>query len=747
MTNKPGPQRPTKQLWLLPTETPHAEQRIATVVLRTGSWDLHSFAIPPQLVNAVDVGRRVHVPPRRGDTPVEAVCVAIAQRPWQAAARPILDVASGPTLLDKHVIELALWTARYYHAPPAKALGAAVPWDCPAPQTEVWLSLGVEPGRRLSAGQRAVLDHLRAGPSPRSDVLRATGVSTATLRTLVRRELIVEQQRRPPLAAVSPPAAPEDDYHLTRSQQHAIDRIGAATQFNAFLLYGPPGSGKTEVYVRAMRRVVGDGRQAILVAPEIALATQMVQRIAARFGRVAVLHSQLTARQRADALWRIAAGEVDVIVGTRSAVFAPAPRLGLLIVDEEQEPSLKNLAAPYFHARDVALKRGSLLAVPVVLGSATPAVETWWNSTHLPHATRLELDPWRKTRPIVRFASTQADGGGRLLSETLGGALRSALRDGAQAVLLHNRRGAASALRCPRCGLIPTCDRCDTRLAFHDLGGEPHLRCHRCGRKAPLRRDCPDSVCGGRLERVGWGVQSLEAALRGQFPDARILRLDSDTMRRRGDYERALAAFAAREADILLGTQMIAKGLDFPGVRLVGVIDADAALWLPDFRGVERVFQLLVQVIGRAGRTGDEAEAIIQADHPEEPVLQLALAGDYAAFAQRTLDERERLRQPPFARWARLVVSDVSPGKARSAAEAVATALRPRAAALHPDLTVDDARPCTVAQVRDRWRFEVLLRGPRNGLMQRLLMEARSQHVLRPGGVRVSVDVDPIDLL
>jgi primosomal protein N' (replication factor Y) (superfamily II helicase) len=517
-----------------------------------------------------------------------------------------------------------------------------------------------------------------------------------------------------------------------------------------FLLFGVPGSGKTEVYVRAIRQVIAGGRQAILLVPEIALATQVVERLARRFERVAVLHSRLTPRMRQRTWQGIAAGAVDVVIGTRTAVFAPCPRLGLIVVDEEQETSLKNLAAPFYHARDVAIKRGQIEHVPVVLGSATPALETWHNAQSLPHYRLLRL---RERVPGARLPETRCvahaerggDGPPTILARRLLDELRTALAAGQQAILLHNRRGYAAFLRCQRCGLMVACPRCDAHLVLHSQ--EARVKCHRCGYQAAAPSTCLDDTCQGKLERTGLAIQRLEEELQRTLPQARLLRLDSDTMRHRDDYRAALDRFTQHEADILLGTQMVAKGLDFPAVRLVGVIDADAGLLLPDFRAAEHVFQLLVQVVGRAGRRAGDSLAIVQAANVTAPAIRFALKLDYEAFAQQELAARQQLFYPPFARMVRCICADEDPGVARSEAARLAAGLRGVAGQLHPALVVEEAGPCVIPRLREMFRYQVVVRGPRDGSVQRLISTARGQKLLRPRVERFTIDVDPVDLL
>ena len=721
---------------------------------------LQAYAIPAEHAERVRPGVAVRVPHGRYDRVVDGICARVAEREWDQTLRPIVDVGEAPPLLDEHLIELGLWISEYYACSPGLALEAFAPRSARAskPRTEWVAQLRQAIPPELTPKRRALCEVLARGPLPRAAALREAAVGASVLKGLVAANVVELVEREiaesPHDSATTPATSPEDTHALTPGQARAIESIVDHTRrpdpFAVFLLFGVPGSGKTEVYVRAARTVIAAERQAIVVVPEIALATQVVERLARRFARVAVLHSQLSDRTRADTLRAIARGQVDVVIGTRTAVFAPCRHLGLIVVDEEQESSLKNLAAPYFHARDVAIKRGQLEGFPVVLGSATPALETWYNATHARHYHLLHLPERVPGARLPEARAVPMPPDSPMISPPLAVELRAVHAAGQQAILLHNRRGYATYLRCRRCGLSPRCPRCDAGLVLHQRAGErdkAELRCHRCGHRAALPTTCPDGSCGGTLARAGAAIQQLEQTLRRLLPGARLLRLDSDTMRRRDDYQAALASFEAGAADIMLGTQMVAKGLDFPDVRLVGVIDADAALALPDFRAGERVFQLLMQVVGRAGRKAGASRALVQAQDPNAPAVRSAIAMDYEGYARRELRSRERYFYPPFARLARLVVLDERPRVARTEAAALADRLRDLAGRVHPAIRVDPAGPCVIARLRDKVRHQMTIRAPRDGSMQKLLREAEDQKLLRTKAKRLTIDVDALDLL
>ncbi len=757
-----------KQLWLLAQEGESARGVLAEVAVRVRTFALYHYAIPAKLRDRVRPGTIVRVPWGRTGSLREGWCVRVLSRALEHTLKEIEAVSPTGVLLTPEQIALGLWVSEYYACPPAQTLDALVPAIVrrarPRRVQYVRRTDRAACGR-LSDKQGALLEALAGGERVRREVLRVAGVGSSTLQSLRRRGLVevVTREEIEPLIGpgaglsvgpASNPTGEEDGYTLTPGQRRALEAIGAATgsgsRFRVFLVFGIPGSGKTEVYVRAIRGVIAAGRQAILLVPEIALATQVVERLARRFARVAVMHSRLKATVRRETLRAIASGAVDVVIGTRTAVFAPCPRLGLIVVDEEQESSFKNLQAPFFHARDVAVKRGQLEGIPVVLGSATPALETWHNTTALGRYEMLRL-PERvpgARLPVVRVVQAEAGRGGSdeaLLSRALVGELRTTLAEGQQAILLHNRRGYAVFLRCERCGMVVLCARCGAHMVYHR--SEDRIKCHRCGAWREMPRRCLDDTCGGRLQRSGAGIQRIEQELSRLVPEARVLRLDSDAMRRREDYAEALARFAGREADILIGTQMVAKGLDFPAVRLVGVLDADAAIWLPDFRAGEMAFQLLVQVVGRAGRKEGESIALLQAEDAGHPVIRAARAMDYEAFAREELNTRRAMFDPPFSRLVRLICADARASRAREAVAGLAADLRRLAGRVHADIRVDEAGDCVVPRLRELFRAHVVLRFPRQVAPAALLRRAWDEKLLRPRVERFTIDVDPVDML
>jgi len=761
-----APDTNSRQLWLVPQAGSSSFGPVAEVAIAVRSFHLYSYTVPQPLAALVQPGTFLRVPYGRRARLVPGVCVAVAQREWKHTLQPVAEVIAAEAL-GETLVKLGLWISEYYACPPGLTLMSLAPAAARNPPLRRTFYLKASPtaaAAELTPRQRLVIEALGSAEHPRRAFLGKPGISASIVRKLIERGFIEQVEKREPRpivdlafsttdeGALPASACPEDEYCLTPEQQAALDEISGSSgePFRVFLLFGVPGSGKTEVYVRTIRRVIAAGRQAIFLVPEIALTTQLVERLARRFKRVAVLHSRLPERQRRSAYAAIRAGAVDVVIGTRSAVFAPCPRLGLIVVDEEQDSSFKSLSTPLLHARDVAIKRGQLEGVPVVLGSATPALETWHNAQTLPHYRLLRL-PQRvgsATLPKVRVVQTAARELGQtttLISPELLHLLSETLAAGDQALLLHNRRGYAVHLRCTRCGLTVRCSGCGGMLVYHQP--DQQARCHRCGQAEPAPQTCLDRTCGGRIERVRLAIQRLEEELRRTFPTARLLRLDRDTMRRREDYAAALQSFEAGQADIMLGTQMVAKGLDFPRVRLVGVIDADATLWMPDFRAAEQVFQLVTQVVGRAGRREGSSLALVQCADRSTPAIRYAVQLDYEGFARHELPLRHRHFYPPYARMARLILADARPGRARQEADALANLLRDLAARISPHLHVSGGEPCTIPRLRQMNRYNILVRGPRDGAIQRLLRLGVDEKRLSPPVQRFTIDVDPIDQL
>jgi primosomal protein N' (replication factor Y) len=740
---------------------------------------LFTYVLPPALAGVVGPGHVVRVPFAQRREPLRAV--VFAQRAAAAtdgpALRQVLDLQHPEPLLDGEALDLA----RYLAAQTCCGLGQAVrpllpPGTAAAPRRSppVYfprLDALPHPEAALARApaQWRTWQALCREPGSTAAALAAAGCPASALAALVRRGL-VERRAAPaaaPIAEAPQGVAGVDPPQLTEEQAQAVARVtGALDRHGTFLLWGVTGSGKTEVYLRIIAAVLAAGRQALCLVPEIALTPQMVAQFQARFGAtVAVLHSGLGEAERAQAWWRIRDGGADVVVGARSAVFAPLPRLGVVIVDEEHEASYRQEEAPRYHARDVGRWRAARRGVPLVLGSATPDVGTF-AAARSGAIALLTMTRRVGGRALPRVAivdrRTRSEGmapgpargngsdGGRApmgsawspITPALEEAIDRHLARGAQVLLLLNRRGFAPVLLCAACGFSARCQRCAVSLCYHQAEGA--LRCHYCHARRPVPRACPR--CGGAfLWLRGAGTERLAAEVAARWPTARVARMDLDTTRARDAHRRIYEAFRAGEADVLVGTQMVAKGWDVPGVTLVGVVDADTALHHPDYRSAERTFQLLCQVAGRAGRGEAAGEVIIQTYSPEHPAIAWAAAHDYAAFAEEELAVRRQAGFPPFAHLVRLLATAPRAADAEAAARAVASALQ--AAGLPPDADLWGPGAAPLSRLRGAYRWQLVLRAG-DGEAARRLVAVAVQRVaaLRPAA-RLTVDPDPLSLL
>lgn len=526
---------------------------------------------------------------------------------------------------------------------------------------------------------------------------------------------------------------------LTTHQQDAVDAITAPDETNTFLLHGVTGSGKTEVYLESIHTMLERGRQAILLVPEISLTPMMVKRFKRRFGeRVAVLHSGLSLGEKYDEWRKIAQGEVEVVVGARSAIFAPLTNIGLIILDEEHETTYKQEENPRYHTRDVATWRAAYHRCPVVLGSATPILETYARAQkgvyrYLPLTERFggELPPV----DIIDMRKELERGNRTPFSLPLIEGIKQRIERGEQTVLLLNRRGYTTFVLCRDCGETLQCPHCAVNLTYHQQ--QDCLKCHYCGFEAAMPKTCP-SCESQKIRQFGTGTQKIEEELSHLIPEAKIIRMDQDTTSRKGAHEKLLNAFERGEGNILLGTQMIAKGLDFPNVTLVGVIAADATLGIPDFRASERTFQLITQVSGRAGRGILAGQSIIQTYNPEHYVIQTAKRHDYEAFYQREMQLRKLGGHPPFWFLGLVTVSAAHPLEAQAEAEAVADQLRHLES---DDLVINGPLEAPLARLKNMYRYQVILKHKGQEEVREALRAMLALRIKQK--VQVTVDLNP----
>ena len=590
-----------------------------------------------------------------------------------------------------------------------------------------------------------------AGGELRVADLTASGIQAGVLRALADRRLVHfvhHEIRRDPYSDLE--VSPPEDLTPTAHQRQVLAEICSGMDsggFHTYLLHGVTGSGKTLVYIQAVSRALEAGKGAIILVPEISLTPQTVRRFMAHFGnRVAVLHSALSEGERYDAWREVREGNRPIVIGARSAVFAPVKNLGVIVVDEEHDSSYKQAdPSPRYNARDVAVMRGKMEGIPVVLGSATPSLESYYNATT--DKFRLVSLPERvdaRPLPEVTLVDMKKEGGG-LFSQPLREKMTDRLQKRERVILLQNRRGYAPFVQCTDCGVALECPNCQVTLTYHATGRR--MLCHYCAQNVSAPSQC--ASCGGtNLQLFGVGTQRVEETLNAQFPEARVLRMDVDTTRQKGAHDRILEAFRRGDADILLGTQMVAKGLDFPGVTLVGVISADTSIHLPDFRAGERTFQLLTQVSGRAGRGEIPGEVVVQTYLPDGEAVQCAQEHDFLRFAQIELASRSSVGYPPFGRMALFLFRGPDETLVARAAGFCAEAMR--AAAL-PEVDVMGPVQAPLARIRGNYRWQVLLKAPSPRKLNTLAHEALTQFGDKRGGrrtgVALDVDVDPASLL
>ncbi|HVA48423.1 MAG TPA: primosomal protein N' [Pirellulales bacterium] len=736
---------------------------IATLVLSTGPEQEFDYLVPDDLRPRLDVGQRLRVPLGRGDRPVVGYCVRLEHRPaGPRRLKEVGEIIDEPSLLSPSMIRLTKWMAEHYLCPLGQVLEAVLPAGVRGKAgTKLTTLLSLAPdaaGRinelKLPKKQTEILRYLAASSEPitPAQLAHRVGCTQGPIAALRRKGLIASRASRLNRTQLAAPAVErEDNLALNEDQQAALDAILAplrAQRHETILLHGVTGSGKTEVYIRAIQEVVSYGRQAIVLVPEISLTPQTRQRFRARFGRVAVLHSHLTDAER-HAEWQdIARGRVPVVVGARSAVFAPTPNLGLLILDEEHESSFKQDTAPRYHAREVALRRASGENVPLVLGSATPSLESWHRGAtgqyRLVSMPRRIFDrPMPDVVTVDLRNETRDHVGTGAISRPLHSAMKAALDEGGQVILLLNRRGFATHIQCAACGHVLRCPHCDIALTHHREGGI--ALCHYCDHEIPAPTRCPECQFIG-IRYSGLGTQKLEAEVRARFPEYRALRMDTDTMQGPGSHERALAAFRQGEVQILLGTQMIAKGLDFPNVTLVGVVNADTALHLADFRAAERTFQLLVQVAGRTGRGPKGGRVLVQTFSPDHAAIKAAVRHDYQTFAAEELPNREALSYPPFGHMSRLVVRSPQEPLAREFANQLGKLIAEALARQGTAARVLGPAPAPIAKLRGRHRVQLQVQGGDADAVRAALKEATAD-VKAPDEVQWIIDVDPLDML
>jgi len=760
------------------------------VALESAADTEFDYLVPDELW-PIEVGRRVEVPFGRGNKPEVGFCVAsdvaadavMAKGGRRIRLKRVARVVDEQPLLGSDLMELARWISEYYVSPLGQVLAAMVPGAvkrAAGVKRQRCVHLLVQDAETLeplrSAKQKQIVDALRDRQAftaesavQMDELVAAVDCRPPTVKRLAQK-LIVKITERKILSAL--PVVPEsmaNEPHkvvLNEDQERAIDQIYRQIETDRFavtVLYGVTDSGKTELYIRAIERVLEKGRAAIVLLPEIALTAQTVQRFNARFDRIAVMHSALSAGQRNVQWQKIRAGQTDVVIGARSAIFAPLPNLGIVVVDEEHEPSYKQDTVPRYHGRDVAIKRAQLAGAHCILGSATPSLESLRNSQIRPSFTLVRLPRRVMDLPMPEMKLVDMRQRGvttsalDLLSRPLANHLTEILGRKEQAILLLNRRGYSNLVFCPSCRHTMQCRNCDAALTFHKAKRPTasvatvtgrHMNfgyaiCHHCQAQTLVPRKCP--LCGKAMTMFGLGSQRLEEELATKFPDARVRRVDSDSMGSQ-DYYHLLKDFGQGRIDILAGTQILAKGLHFPNVTLVGVISADTCLYLPDFRSNERTFQLISQVAGRAGRSEKKGVVFVQTYFPEQPTIKFAMAQDFGGFVREEMKHREICTLPPLWRLATIVMRDPAYEKLEIAAKRMRQRIDDIVERHSLEVKVRGPMPAVISRIQRFHRLQIVVQTPGAAVMGRLFGSLRAAPPIRPT-TKIAIDIDPVNLL
>jgi primosomal protein N' (replication factor Y) len=742
---------------------------IARVSLEIALRKEFDYLIPPGLAAQVEVGTRVQVP--FGARKIFGTVTALAEESAHANLKPILKIIGAQSLVTPKVLKLARWIGEYYCCAPETALKSVLP-EAIRKEKEGWKKqrlirvlqlIGEFP--KLTSRQLEVWHIIEERREMLlSELLELSKAGITVVRKLEDFKLVEitsEISERDPYARET--ILPTQNIVLNPAQSVALRKITEAmdkplstfnSQPSTFLLHGVTGSGKTEVYLQALAHALEQGKGAIVLVPEISLTPQTVERFKARFSSgklqtlVAVLHSHLSAGERHDEWHKIRQGRARIVIGARSAIFAPVEPLGLIIVDEEHETSYKQEEAPRYHARDVAIMRGQMENAVVVLGSATPSLESYYNCKRgkfalLELPERVDDQKMPHVRVVDMRQAAHKEKGTPIFSPQLKEAIHQRLERKEQTILFLNRRGYSTSLQCPKCGFIANCPNCSLALTYHRI--EQKLSCHICGHDEKVPSVCPNEKCKNPAIRfAGTGTQKVEDVLAKLFPNARVKRMDADAMKRKDDYRRILGDFRTGKIDILVGTQMIAKGLHFPNVTLVGIIYADLALHQPDFRAGERTFQLLTQVAGRAGRGDVEGEVFVQAFAPFHPAIQFARRHDFTGFYEQEIEFREQLKYPPASRVALLTLKGRNEEKVKFSADHLKRELEKNLGEFK-DLIISGPAPAPLPRAETFYRYQIMLRTRAMSKLSLALAKIIGKLAL-PDDVTLTVDIDPVNL-
>ena len=723
---------------------------------------LLDYRIPESMTSSIGVGSRVRVPVRT--RLLTGTVIEVLSSCEYDTVRDISQLLDEKPMIRPALLELARWMADYYCCPLETAVCSVLPVAVRdgrvsvkkqnsvrliAPITEEQLEALSRKAPRQADALRVLIK--AADPLPVSTAADQAGVSDSVYRSLEKNGLVVIEAGVVARNPYSERFVANAELVLNSEQAEAMLAVREAMvkPGQPILLFGVTGSGKTEIYLRAIREAINHGRTALVLVPEIALTPQTVERFKSRFAdmqdNIAVLHSHLSEGERHDEWHKIHDGSARIVIGARSSIFAPLENLGVIIVDEEHEGSYKQDEAPRYNARDMAVLRASREGAAVILGSATPCLESWHNAqTGKYRLVRLNQRVDDKSMPVVRVVDlrrqSRSTPEGGILARPLSEAIEGRMAKGEQSILFLNRRGFSTSMICEACGHVCQCPDCSVSLTYHRAA--ERLICHICGhtRKAP--KSCP-KCSDPKIRFAGMGTQKVEEVLKKIFPKARIARMDADSMTRKDAYRETLGAFKEGKIDILLGTQMIAKGLHFPNVTLVGIINADLGLHVPDFRAGERTFQLLTQVAGRAGRGEMEGEVFVQTFTPFSPSIQFARHHDFQGFMEQEMEFREKFGYPPFGKMAMITLRGTVRERVEFSAQTLSRKLK---AAAFEGLTIGEGVPAPLEKAKTYHRFQVSMRGNSSMLLSRLAKETL-QTLTMPEDVFVAVDIDPLHLM
>jgi primosomal protein N' (replication factor Y) len=759
----------------------HEAANFARIVIPSPVKEPLTYGVPDKLRHLVTVGMRVLIP--LGKRKVAGIVFELIPETRVQHIKDIISILDEAPIVDEPLLTLSQWASQYYVASLGEVMSTILP---PTSRMEIESIIVAKSGSTQTddiLGQK-ILDALgnKKGPSSVRSLTRVFGTTSISnaLRQLQSmghieiRERLPGQRKRRRFDRTQSSPSPSDlrRFTLSKEQHAALAAIKGRLKgggFATFLLHGVTGSGKTEVYLRVMECVRDSGRQSLILIPEISLTPQLLDRVNARFnGRVGVLHSGLTAAERWAQWWQIKRGDVDIVVGARSAVFAPIPNLGLIIADEEHDGSYKQDDGLRYNARDVAVMRGKLSACPVLLGSATPSLESYENCRQGRYQL-LEISQRVEQRPlptveifdlrnelksigmsviddVSEARRKQKSAGQRLLSDPLATAIKQNFEDNRQTLIFLNRRGFANFLQCTRCGYVLRCSYCSVTLTLHLKRNV--VRCHHCDFSRPVEAVCPE--CGNEtLTGVGAGTEQIEKTLHELVPEARIARMDRDTTGKRGSHAELMRRWESGDIDILIGTQMITKGHDVFGVTLVGALLADMSLNLPDFRSAERTFQILSQVAGRSGRGDDPGRVIIQTYEPEHYAIRPLIDHDYKKFFAKEIEYRRALGYPPFGKLVNLRLDGPNPEVVEAKAKALfkkIVAIQSGNPKYREHIDILGPAPSPIEKLRNRYRWQLLLKGIQVSPLIGLATAVR-ETFMRGQNVRLHIDVDPYNML